>query len=112
MEFRQIDIDSLGYDIFIGRRVDSRGIEEFVCLDLDSFDTIRYTCSSYPHFILKRLCYHIKNGRKVLFNESPGEIDNMRLETLTEGQMKELERIYELNVDMKTYPNPFLNQPE
>ena len=111
MEFRQIDIDSLGYDIFIGRRVDSGGIEEFVCLDLDSFEIVRYGEIAYPYFILKRLCYYIRNVHKVLFNKSPGVIDNMKLETFTEDQMRELEMSYELSVDMKTYPNPFLSQP-
>lgn len=111
MEFRQVDIDSLGYDIFIGRRVHFEGTEEFICLDLDSFEIVRYGEIAYPYFILKRLCYYVKNGHKVLLNESPGVIDNMKLETFTEDQMRELEMSYELSVDMKLYPNPFLYQP-
>ncbi len=108
-------IESYGFDSFIGRRIDSDG-EEFAEISLNfPFPSSYVRCDSLD-FACFVMCINNKYKRRTLLNRSPkgniylGDGSVVRYEPFTSEQMSELERIYECNIDMKLFPNPFLYQ--
>ena len=135
-----VHIESFGYDSFIGRAVSDKGTESFVDLDLKTLGTLHlqymrqvvvWLCKEVKRgekVLLARSPGYIE--RYMTFGEDPldmiakeiggkdievrtdfGEVVGQRFEVLTPGQMKDLERKYELIEEMKGFPNPFLYQP-
>ncbi len=108
-------LNSYGCENFMGLEVLPDGEERFVALNLHGLGTCNYTSLEIACMVL---CAETRRGRKVLLFKSPGNVasENPTGETkylpFKQEQMKALERMYESKIEMKTLPNPFLNQPE
>ena len=110
-----IQLNSYGCENFMGLEVLPDGEERFVALNLHGGGTCNYSSLEMACMIL---CAETKRKRKILLFKSPGNVysENPAKEVkylpFKQEQMHALERLYESNIEMKTYSNPFLNQPE
>ncbi len=93
--------------IFIGRELTDENAF-FVALDLKSKMSIG--CSTLEK-LLPLVLRAVKSKETISFNEVPYVADpSVTYMPLREEQFKELERMYERKVDMKTFPNPFVRE--
>lgn len=66
------ELNSFGYDEFIGREIFKNKKENFVSLDLHSKGSISYTSINQA---CDNLCSLVKEGKKVLLFKSPGNCE-------------------------------------
>ena len=97
-----------GYDVFIGREIFEDGLEAFVTLPLQGRGA-----SSYTSLVMAcaELCNSIKDGKRVLLYQSPGQVAEAKYRPFKPEQMALLQRLYSRREEMKRFPDPFDNQP-
>lgn len=68
---KEKEIDSLGYDMFIGREIFEDGHENFVTLNLHSMGSSSYLSLEQA---CDDLCIGVEKGERVLLYQSPGKV--------------------------------------
>lgn len=102
-----------GFDHFFGRRIDGDS-EDLIGKSIENeFFSRCYSPYNSLIDLCKGLAKHVTWKQHILLSKSPGGTlytpeETISWEPLSKNQMRELERLYELIIETKTFQNPFL----